>query len=335
MAYAEKCQNIIDAERRAGKNVIVAFNYRWNHYFTRIKELLQEDTIGKLVSVDFHWYLNTHHGAQYFRRWHGLREVGGTLWVHKATHHFDLLNWWIDSEPKEVFAYGDLEFYGSNNDFRGENCRSCPHKQICDFYWDISKNDVFMDLYVANEKYDGYIRDSCVFRRDINIYDKMSAQVKYMNNVILNYSLTTYSPYEGFKMALNGTKGRIEAWMDIPYQKDMKLDQSDMYNAGMQQEQSGEIDSEPVIIHKLWEDYKSIRVNYERKGHWGGDKRLHEHEFKHPEKTDPYDRQAGLRDGAMSVLIGVAAVNSIESGEPVRIAELTNLKPREKRFVSI
>ncbi|MEN8122262.1 MAG: Gfo/Idh/MocA family oxidoreductase, partial [Bacteroidota bacterium] len=103
-----KAQAIIDAERRSRKNLIVGFNYRWSPYATKIKELLAKNEIGELRSVDFHWYLNTYHGASYFRRWHGLRQEGGTLWVHKATHHFDLLNWWIDSDPAEVFAYGDL-----------------------------------------------------------------------------------------------------------------------------------------------------------------------------------------------------------------------------------
>jgi hypothetical protein len=74
-----------------------------------------------------------------------------------------------------------------------------------------------MNLYFDNEKYDGYIRDNCLFRSEINIYDKMSAQVKYKNNVILNYSITTYSPYEGWRVGLNGTKGRIEALQDITY----------------------------------------------------------------------------------------------------------------------
>ena len=73
-----------------------------------------------------------------------------------------------------------------------------------------------MDLYVNNEKYDGYIRDKCLFREDIDIYDKMSAQIKYANNVSVNYSLTTYSPFEGWRIAFNGTEGRIEASLDIP-----------------------------------------------------------------------------------------------------------------------
>lgn len=88
--------------------MIVGFNYRWSPYMTKIKQLISEGAIGEVTSVDFNWYLNTHHGASYFRRWHGLMNKGGSLWIHKATHHFDLLNWWLSAEPEEVIAYGAL-----------------------------------------------------------------------------------------------------------------------------------------------------------------------------------------------------------------------------------
>ena len=157
-----KAQAILDAERKSGKNLIVGFNYRWSPYMTKIKELLQNNEIGEITSVDFNWYLNIHHGASYFRRWHGLMDGGGSLWVHKATHHFDLLNWWLDSDPEEVFAYGALEHYGSNGPFRGVNCRSCDHKSECQYYWDINKDRHSMQQHVTNEQHDSYKRDGCV-----------------------------------------------------------------------------------------------------------------------------------------------------------------------------
>ncbi|MCG8317905.1 MAG: Gfo/Idh/MocA family oxidoreductase [Cytophagales bacterium] len=327
-----KCQAILEAERKSNKNLIVGFNYRWSPYSTKIKELLMNGAIGKVTSVDFHWYLNTYHGASYFRRWHGLRQEGGTLWVHKSTHHFDLLNWWLDSDPAEVFAYGALEHYGHNGPFRGENCRTCDYKKECKFHWDITKSKRSMELYVANEKYDGYVRDSCLFRPEINIYDKMSAQIKYANDAIVNYSLTTYSPFEGWRIAFNGTKGRLEAWLDIPYYKKENLSQSELHAAEMNQNRKEDQSSEPIIVHKLWSDFETTRVGMERGGHGGGDKRLHDKIFKNPQQKDPFDRAAGVRDGAMSILIGVAARKSIESGNPVRIAELTDLEPRIKRL---
>ncbi|MEM6348374.1 MAG: Gfo/Idh/MocA family oxidoreductase [Bacteroidota bacterium] len=327
-----KCQEILDAERRNNRKVIVGFNYRWSPYMTKIKQLLSEGAIGKVTSVDFHWYLNTYHGASYFRRWHGQRESGGTLWVHKATHHFDLLNWWLDSDPAEVFAYGALEHYGSNGPFRGKNCRSCDHKEKCKYHWDITKSERSMRLYVDNEQYDGYIRDNCLFREEINIYDKMSAQIKYANEVIVNYSLTTYSPFEGWRIAFNGSDGRLEAWLDIPYFDNESLDQAALHAAEMNQEGKEIEQYQPLITHKLWHKHEVVKVGYERGGHGGGDKRLHEKIFVNPEAPDPYRHAAGTRDGAMSILIGIAARKSIESGNPIRIAELTDLEPRAKRL---
>lgn len=327
----DKCQAILDAERKSKKNVIVGFNYRWSPYMTHIKKLLSGGTIGDVVSVDFNWMLNTSHGASYFRRWHGLRQCGGTLWVHKATHHFDLLNWWLDSDPQEVFAYGDLEYYGSNGKIRGKNCRSCEHKKECKFYWDITKKSRDMAFYCDNEKYDGYIKDNCLFRNEINIYDKMSAQIKYANNAVASYSLTTYSPYEGWKIAFNGTGGRIEAWHRIPFMTEKMIDQDALHEAEMRQDDKNST-IEPMVVHQLWNKHRMDYVTVESGGHWGGDARLQNKTFLNPEAPDPYKHSAGTRDGAMSILVGIAARKSIEAGKPIRIAELTDLEPRAKRI---
>jgi predicted dehydrogenase len=330
-----KSQAILNAERKSGKNLIVGFNYRWSPYATKIKEILASNTIGEITSVDFNWYLNTYHGASYFRRWHGQKDKGGSLWVHKATHHFDLLNWWIDSDPAEVFAYGDLEHYGAKGPFRGNNCRSCEHKSNCDFYYDITKDKQAMNLYVAHEKHDGYIRDNCLFRNEIDIYDKMSAQIKYANNVTVNYTLTTYSPYEGWRIAFNGTKGRIEASLDIPYNKKSAGNQAEMHAKEMEQTALEDTSTESIIVHKLWKDFDTVLVPTEKGGHGGGDKRLHDKIFKTPNIEDPYARSAGIRDGVMSVLIGIAARKSIESGKPIKIEELTDLTPMAKRIKEV
>lgn len=328
---AKKCQDILDAERKSGRNLIVGFNYRWSPYATKIKELLDANAVGKITSVDFHWYLNTYHGASYFRRWHGMIKNSGSLWVHKATHHFDLLNWWIDSEPEQVFAYGDLEFYGRNGPFRGSNCRNCQHTSECDFYFDITKDKFLMDLYVENEQHDGYIRDNCLFRDEIDIYDKMSAQVHYKNNVQLNYSLTTYSPFEGWRAAFNGTEGRLEAWTDIPYYKELGVGEDEKHALELSQEADDAMSYEPIIVHKLWKDHQTVQVGSERSGHSGGDQRLQDKIFREPEATDPYGRTAGSRDGAMACLIGIAARESIVQNKAINIADLTDLVPKAMR----
>ena len=120
--------------------------------------------------------------------------------------------------------------------------------------------------------------------------------------------------------------------LDIPYHKGISIDQAEMHAKEMEQSGKEEVYYEPVVVHKLWNNFETIRVPMARAGHGGGDKRLHEKLFKNPDMADPYGRSAGLRDGAMSILIGIAARKSIESGEPVNIAELTDLEPRVTRI---
>ena len=305
-----KVQAILDAERLSGKQVLVTFNYRYSPHRQKLYELLQEGAIGKVTSVDFHWYLDTSHGADYFRRWHGIQAHSGSLLVHKASHHFDLLNWWINSDPEEVFAYGSLEFYGKNGPFRSKSCRGCPHASSCDFYWDITKNEYLTKLYVDNEKYDGYLRDGCVFREEIDSFDKMAVQIRYKNKVQVSYSLTTYSPYEGYRIAFNGTEGRLEAWIkgSQPWE---------------------EKNEDELVLVKNFGERSIIAVPHGLGGHGGGDTRLKDKLFLDPNQADPWRQSAGSRDGAMSCLIGIAARHSIEQGKPIQIQDLTTIPLQE------
>jgi len=302
-----KCQAILDTEIRTGKKVTVTFNYRYSPVRAKMWELLRAGVVGKITSVDFHWYLDIHHGADYFRRWHRLRENSGSLWVHKATHHFDLLNWWIDSDPTEVFAVGALEHYGKNNAFRRTNCRPCEFKDKCRFYYDMTKSERHMELYAANEKYDGYLRDGCVWKNDIDIFDKMAATIKYANGVQVSYSCTTYSPYEGYRIAFNGTEGRLEGWIQ-------------------ESNPPVKLDYDEFMLTKNFGKPEFIKVPLAESGHGGGDKLLKDRIFV-PGTPDNLRQSAGTRDGALSCLVGIAARKSCDSGKPVMIADLTSLKP--------
>jgi len=328
-----KAQAILEAEKNSEADLIVGFNYRYSPHHTKLKEMLVNNRVGKITSVDFHWYLNVYHGASYFRRWHGEISSSGSLLVHKATHHFDLLNWWLDSDPVEVYAEGSLEHYGSNNDFRGNKCRTCPHQNKCKFYWDITENDTYMDLYVANEEHDGYIRDNCLWRHEIDTYDKMSVQVKYANDIQLNYSLTTYSPYEGMKIGFNGFDGRIDAWHGIPWREQEKVSQAELHSQEMTQKEREEATNyeEIMVMDNFSEQHEQIKVYQGSGGHGGGDRRLQNQIFRNPDMPDPLNHRAGSRDGVMSIIIGIAARKSIESGEPVRIEDLIPIQPHPTR----
>ena len=307
---AKKCNAILETEKKTGKKVTVTFNYRFTPYVTRIKELLREGVVGKILNVHFEWLLDTSHGADYFRRWHRKMENSGGLLVHKATHHFDMINWLLEEEPEDVMAFGSLRFYGPTRKERGERCLTCKHKKTCEFYLDLKKLDVWGKFYLETESADGYYRDRCVFADEIDIYDTMIVNVKYSGGAFLSYSLTAHSPYEGYKISLNGTKGRME----------------------LAEYHSGQEVSKPASYVNLY-NRKSERVEYTipkaTGGHGGGDERLQEMLFRGG-IPDPLNHQAGSYAGATSILTGIAANKSIQNGKVIRIKDLVPLEKYKK-----
>ncbi len=300
---AGKARRILDAQARTGGRIDVTFNYRYAPTATRIKQLLLEKVIGEITSVDFHWYLDTRHGADYFRRWHAYGANSGSLFVHKATHHFDLLNWYLGSTPARVFAQGDLKVYGRNGPFRGPRCRTCPHAAECDFHLDISADPWLDMLYEDPAAQDGYLRDGCVFREDIDIFDTMSAALLFENGVQVSYSLNAAMPVEGYHLAFNGTRGRIEVrqyekqpWVEPPA-------------------------DEIVLVRSFADRPERIWVRHAEGGHFGGDDRLRDMLFK-PDMEDPLGQRAGLEAGVMAMLTGAAAVESVQRGQPVAPRDL-------------
>jgi predicted dehydrogenase len=305
---AGQIRTVLDAESRTGRKIVMAFNYRYAPKHQLIKELLMSGEIGEVTSVDFSWYLDVRHGADYFRRWHRLRAVGGSLFVHKATHHFDLVNWWLGSDPEVVTAHADLRRYGRRNPFRHTHCRPCPLKARCEFYWDMTKDARLMKLYADAESEDGYHRDGCVFREDVDIFDTMAALVRYRSGAILSYSLNAFMPFEGYRLAFNGEKGRLEVrdYERQPFAPD-------------------EGTQTAIDLTRNFGTRRRIPARpYEDLGHAGGDPRLMDLIFAGAPMPD-HMRLPDSRAGALSCAIGIAARTSVDEGRPVRIEEIVKL----------
>ncbi|MEO5806465.1 Gfo/Idh/MocA family oxidoreductase [Devosia sp.] len=301
----DKIRRIREAEKRSGKRVDVSFNYRFAPTAYKLKQLLKSGAIGELTSIDFHWYLDTNHGADYFRRWHAYVENSGSLFVHKATHHFDLLNWYTEADPETVAAFGELRNYGAKGPFRGVRCKGCEFASRCDFYLDLDADAFLNALYEDPSELDGYVRDACVYRADIDIPDTMTANIRYTNGVVCSYSLNTYMPIEGHHIAFNGTRGRLEMrqFEKQPWERP---------------------DHDEILLVKSFAGgVERIKVPHAAGGHFGGDDIMRNMIFRGAE--DVLGQRAGSRAGAMSVMTGLAALKSARSGEMVRVAELGDI----------
>ena len=143
-----QCRAVLDAEKRTGRKIVVTHNYRYAPKHQKIKELLMGGEIGKVTSVDFYWYLDTSHGADYFRRWHRL-PVEERLALGAQGRRTTSTSSTGGSTPSRCRCRRSA---ASRTTGRGapsatRTAGTCPHKDECSYYWDINRSKNLMALY--------------------------------------------------------------------------------------------------------------------------------------------------------------------------------------------
>lgn len=310
----EKLKLVLDAQAETGRAITVTFNYRYTPARTQIKDILMSGVIGEVTAVSFRWHLDRVHGADYFRRWHRYKDKSGGLLVHKSTHHFDLVNWWLGSSPVSVAAHGRRAFYTPQTAEamgladRGPRCHTCPSAGKCDLRLDIAADRALRELYLEAEDVDGYRRDLCVFDDEITIEDTMQVHAVYANGASLNYTLCAYSPWEGLEIQFFGTRGELSH---------RHVEVHGVF--GGKQDRASGSESMTTTLHVAGQAPRNIEVWKGEGDHGGADPVMLAHLFDPSVSADRYGRGSTYVDGAWSILTGIAANASIDRGETVHI----------------
>ncbi len=326
---AEGCRRITRAVEQTGRSVIVTFNYRYSPRNSALKEIIQSGALGKITSVDFSWMLDTVHGADYFRRWHRDKANSGGLLIHKASHHFDLINWWIDDVPRRVYASGGLRFYGDENARDrglGPRAERGTHEasQQDPFALDLRDDERLRALYLENEHHDGYQRDQDVFAGGITIEDNLALVVDYEQGPTLSYSLNAHSPWEGYRVSVNGTEGRAELEVVERAAVSSSTDQKNVVDPSATPVEEDDLvrrNGERLIVQKHWEPAFDVPIENGAGAHGGGDALLLSDLFNGP-GDDPLGRPSSYIDGLSAVAVGIAGNVSLATSLPVIIPEL-------------
>ncbi len=321
---AESCRRIAAARARSGRALRVTFNYRYSPPRTLVKQALMSGIIGRVQAVNFEWQLDTHHGADYFRRWHRNKANSGGLLVHKATHHFDLLNWWLGSTVRSVRATGARVFYRPETagalglSPRGARCTGCPAFDRCRVKLDLTRSRALTGLYADNERYDGYFRDRCVFSPDVDIEDTMAAALAYENGAVVNYLLTANCPREGYRAVFYGERGLLT--LETTERSYLRED------GGLVRPALSETSS--VVVQPLFSPPYALAIPEAQGDHGGGDAVMLQHLFGGI-ADDPFERAADELAGVWAAMVGIGANASIAAGgEAVELADLAGDIPR-------
>jgi len=293
----EQCQHVIDVQKKTRHNCRVTFNYRYSPWNTCIKEALLGNILGRITSVTRRHTLGHAHGPAYYHRWHGERPKSGGLLVHKSTHYLDLINWFVASVPETVFAIGGRYVFTEDHAQalgiveKAPRCEGCPSAGFCPFYRDYTTQGEPLPGVEARGKETGYYRDDCVFRDAIDVPDTSHVMVKYESGTILSYSKVAFGGGGSDEMLI-GTHGMLQTTGHAP------------------------------SVTPFYGEPYELKPEKRKGGHGGADPVLFDDLYNPNPPEDPNRRAANQFDGAWSILIGLAAYKSMDTGKPVRIRDL-------------
>ena len=321
----ESTRQIAEAVERSGRHVVVTHNYRYSPRNSGLKELIKNGSIGTPLSVTFEWVLDTAHGADYFRRWHRDKANSGGLLIHKASHHFDLINWLLADTPTVVYARGGVRFYGAEN----AAARGMPARAERGTHdgprspWELDlRNDPRLKaLYLDNESYDGYQRDQDVFGPGVTTEDNLAVIVDYARGTTLSYALNAHAPWEGYRIAVNGDEGRAELEVVERAAVLADADGGVLIDPSAVPESSTRVGGERLTLQRHWEVAQDVKIEEGTGGHGGGEALLLADVFRGP-AADWLERPSKWVDGIRSIAVGMAGNESLRTGLPVKIDDL-------------
>lgn len=122
-------------------------------------------------------------------------------------------------------------------------------------------------------------------------------------------------PWEGFQIAFNGSKGRIE----------VQVREQSYINSGGEKGDEGKLKEKVLRVIPMFGEPYVVEVEEKAGGHGGGDPELLNDLFGVP-KEDEFNRAASHIDGAISILTGIAGNKSLQTGQAVKVADLVDLK---------
>ncbi|MEI8093846.1 MAG: Gfo/Idh/MocA family oxidoreductase [Spirochaetales bacterium] len=181
----EDCLALAHAVRSGNRILMTGFTLRYSGLYRKVKALLAEGRIGTIISIDATENLQAGHGAYIMTNWRRDYALAGSNVLEKCVHDLDLLNWFTESVPSRVAAFG------------GTNLFTPEHADL----WERSVRFKDKGQTVAS--------GLNPFTTEKSIEDNLVAILEYQNGMRAQFQLTSSNAIPERRMYISGTEGNL------------------------------------------------------------------------------------------------------------------------------
>ena len=188
----DECKKMYDAWKKSGKLFNIGFTLRYSPHYRKLKKLISENAVGKIVSMEFNETLNFNHGGYIHGDWRRLRKFAGTHLLEKCCHDIDLVNWFVESRASRVASFGGNDFFIPENEKHIER---------------IGKNKDGLTPYTT---WPGLVAKN-PFTSEKDIVDNQVAIIEFENKTRATFHTNCNAGIPERRMYILGTEGAIRA----------------------------------------------------------------------------------------------------------------------------
>ena len=227
----EECEQLLAAQKKYGTKVLVCHVLRYAPAFLKVAELLEQNTIGRLVLIEALERVEYWHQAHSYVRgnWRKSEETTPML-LAKCCHDLDLIQYYANSKCACISSIGELTYFKKGNQPEGaaERCSDCKYIDSCpysakriyidmwkmrDYGDDIWPQNVAVCKPITEEKLQKAIQEGpygrCVFHCDNDVVDHQITQMTFKNGVKATLTMTAFTARCGRRMSFYGTNGEL------------------------------------------------------------------------------------------------------------------------------
>lgn len=221
-----ECRDIMALAKKTGRIVAVCHVLRYAPYFINLRNLIQNGSIGNIMSVSHFEPIEHVHMAHSFVRgnWHDSKATTPII-LAKSCHDMDILRWLVDKPCKKVSAFGDLSWFKKENKPEGATPRcmdgctveaSCPYSALKIYHRDRQRTYVF-DLPEDRRRHGDaileYLRTTnygrCVYQMENDQPDHYVANLEFECGVTASFNMEAFTSYHGRRTRIMGSHGDI------------------------------------------------------------------------------------------------------------------------------
>lgn len=308
-AEASECRRLLEKAEELGRSVTVCHVLRYAPFYQKLKSLLEEGAVGRIISIQASENVGYWHQAHSFVRgnWRRSEETSPMI-LAKCCHDMDLLVWLTESRCRRISSMGSLSWFREENAPAGapHYCLDgCPVKAECPY--DAEKIYITDEITGYDTNGQGWMQKAvmtqpdreglletlktspygrCVFHCDNDVVDHQSVTMEMENGVTVSFHMCGLNRNNHRTIHIMGTRGDI----------------------------SGNLEEETLVLHRFGGEEETFRMNVEEtiSGHGGGDYRMLRDMFE--ARSRGQGTLTSLRESVESHYMALAAERSRQSG---------------------